>query len=257
MRPGCRRARAARPRRSVSDGRAAERRPAAVGSGAARISGARFVRRRLAEELRTAPVTYAYLAIVSATTVALATVGARLANRILLAQSTNLHHLAHDPVRVLVSSPLWLAGPSAAAAAAVGLPLVLAPAERRLGSRRTIEIFALGHVGATLVTAAGLWVALRLDAVEREVVNARDVGASYGLIAVATASTATLAPQLRRRITTLFIAVLAAVLLISPEFTNAGHVVAALIGLGCRRIVARATSADGSKGKAYRKADPS
>jgi hypothetical protein len=154
-------------------------------------------RPRLVAWVRSAPLTYSYLAVLFVTTWVLAGASVRITNRLLLAQSTNLHQLARDPVRVLISSAFWLTGTFSLLVWAALLTLVLAPVERRIGSWRLGIVFTIGHVGATLLTAAGLWTALRLDAVERTVVNARDVGASYGLLAVAAAATYLLAPRLR------------------------------------------------------------
>lgn len=206
------------------------------------LAAAARPRARIADELRAAPVTYAYFAILCVTTLVLVELGARLADRVLLAQSTNLDHLARDPLRVLVGSAFWLSSASGLAVTAAWFAFVLAPAERRLGSRRTVEIFAVGHVGATLVTAAGLWVALRFDAVERSVVHARDVGVSYGLFAVAGALTSTLAPSVRRRYASLLVATLVGIFAVAPSFTNAGHAVALLLGLACTPLLARAAS---------------
>jgi Rhomboid-like protein len=98
---------------------------------------------------------------------------------------------------VLISSAFWLSNSRDLLLMAVLFTLLLAPVERRIGAWRTGSVFALGHIGATLLTAAGLWAALRFDAVERSVVNARDVGTSYGLLATAAALTYLLTPRLR------------------------------------------------------------
>lgn len=192
--------------------------------------------RRVATELRSAPLTYGYLALLCGTTWALALVGPRLANRVLLDASTNLRHLAHDPVRVLVGSAFWLASPYELAAVATASLLVVARVERRLGWRRTVAVFLAGHVGATLLTAAGLWIALQADAVEHNVVNARDVGASYGVLAVAGVFTYGVRPGLRAWYWRGALGVLLVVVAVSPSFTNVGHVLAFVIGLACRRL---------------------
>ncbi len=135
--------------------------------------------------LRSAPVSGVYLFILLITTWVLQTSSARIANQLLLERSTNLHQLAHDPIRVLVASAFWL---DTTWQLVLWVPLVLvivAPLERMLGSGRTIGVLAAGHIGATLLTAGGLWLALRADAVEHSVANARDVGPSYAFFAAA------------------------------------------------------------------------
>jgi len=189
--------------------------------------------------MRTAPATYAYASILLITSWVLQTSSTKIADRLLLERSTNLHHLTHDPVRVLIASAFWLEDGTQFFLWLVLLTLVVAPFERRVGSRLTIGVFAIGHVVATLLTAAGLWVALRVDAVERSVVNARDVGASYGFLAVA----ACFGYLIDRRVRPLYfggliliVAVLAAVW---TDFTAFGHLVSVALGLACYPLVRR------------------
>jgi hypothetical protein len=197
----------------------------------------RATRPRVKAGIRSAPATYGYAAILFVTTWVLASSRGRLANRLLLAQSTNLHQLARDPVRVLISSAFWLPGTGTLLLWVALLTLVVAPVERRIGSWRTGVVFAVGHVGATLVTAAGLWSALRFDLVERSVVTARDVGPSYGVLGVAGALTYLLAPRLRPGYAALLLLGAAAVAALSHTFTDFGHLLAVLLGLACRRVV--------------------
>jgi rhomboid family protein len=196
-------------------------------------------RPRLIAWVRSAPATYVYVAILFVTTWVLASSSGRLANHLLLEQSTNLHHLARDPMRVLISSAFWLTDGTTLVVWVVLLTLVAAPMERRIGSWRTAIVFGIGHVGATLLTAAGLWVALHVDAVERSVVDAQDVGASYGLLAVAAAFTYLLAPRLRLPYAAALLAGVAAVAVVWHTFTDFGHLLAVLLGLACYPIVAR------------------
>ena len=64
-------------------------------------------------------------------------------------------------------------------------PLVLAPAERWLGTLRTIVAFFIGHVGATLITAAVLALLIHHDYLPRRLRDVVDVGSSYGFMCVA------------------------------------------------------------------------
>jgi hypothetical protein len=191
------------------------------------------LRTALRDAIRTAPVTSAYLLVLVVTTWVLQTTSARISNRLLLEQSTNLHHLAHDPIRVLIGSAMWLSTGWELLVWAALFPFVLAPVERRLGSGRTTLVFAAGHLGATLLTAAGLWVALRIDLVEKSVINARDVGPSYGFFAVAALMTAFVERRLRTFYVAGLVILLVVTLAVSQSFTDVGHLLALLIGFAC------------------------
>jgi hypothetical protein len=191
--------------------------------------------------VRSAPATYGYLAILLVTTRILAGLSDRLSDRLLLGQSTNLHHLGHDPVRVLLSSPFWTPGAHELVTSAVLFTLVLAPVERRIGSPRTIGLFAIGHIGATLITGAGLWLALRFDAVEQSVVNARDVGTSYGFFAVAAAMTYLLRRELRAPYAAGLAGYLATTAVLSNGFGDYGHFIAMALGFASLPFVRHAS----------------
>ncbi len=72
--------------------------------------------------------------------------------------------------------------------------LVLAPAERWLGTVRWLVVFVTGHVGATLATAAGLWLAIRWRLAPTSLSDVIDVGVSYGFAALAAVFTYRLPP---------------------------------------------------------------
>ncbi|HEY5057930.1 MAG TPA: rhomboid-like protein [Gaiellaceae bacterium] len=204
------------------------------------MNGRFSLRAALRDGIRTAPLTSAYLLVLVVTTWVLQTSSPRIANRLLLEQSTNLHHLAHDPIRVLVGSAFWLGAGWELLLWAPLFALVLAPVERRLGSGRTTLVFAAGHIGATLFTAAGLWVALHVDVVEKSVINARDVGPSYGFFAVAALMTAFVDPRLRRPYAAGLVVLVVALLAVSQSFTDAGHLLATGLGFACLPLAGRA-----------------
>ena len=193
----------------------------------------RSVSRDARAYVRSAPATYVYLFVLLITAWVLQTSSAQVAHRLVLERSTNLHHLATDPVRVLVASAFWVSAAWEVLPWAVLFTIVLAPAERWLGTRRWAAVFAAGHVGATLLTAAGLWAAIRLDAVDASVSRSADVGVSYGFLAVA----AVLVYRLPRRRRLPYIAVLAGyiaiALFVRGTFTDAGHLLALAIGFAC------------------------
>jgi hypothetical protein len=193
---------------------------------------------RLMAYVRSSPVTYAYLAILFATSSTLVGVGGRHADRLLIEQSTNLENLGHDPVRVLISSAFWVPGRRDLIIAAVLFTFVLAPVERRIGSWRTFGVFAIGHLGATLLTAAGLWIALQLDAVESSVAHARDVGTSYGFFAVAAAMTYLLVGAIRVPYAVALVGYLSVAAVSSKGFGDYGHLAAMALGFAAYPLVA-------------------
>lgn len=192
--------------------------------------------------VRAAPVTTTYLLVLAATSTAFSLTSTRSRDRLLFDLSTNLHQLARVPVRVLVASAFWLGGWSQLLLWAVLLLAVLAPVERRLGSRRTLIAFAIGHIGATLVVAAGLLVALRLGAVDPLVERARDVGASYGFLAVAALATYLLPRALRLPYAVLLSGCILFLVATSGSFTDFGHLTAVAIGLACYPLARRPPS---------------
>ena len=189
--------------------------------------------RRVRQTIRSARATFCYLLVLAATTGVLSVSSTRTDDRLLFELSTNLHQLARVPVRVLVASAFWIGGWSQFALTACLFAAVVVPVERRLGWRRTTLAFAAGHVGATLLVAASLWIALHLDAINATVADARDVGASYGFFAVAGLATYLLGP--RQRIP--YFAALAGYVVFAAavwrSFTDFGHLTAFSIGLAC------------------------
>ena len=198
-------------------------------------------RPRIAAYIRSSPVTYGYLVILFVTSWILAGLGDRLGDRLLLEQSTNLDNLGHDPVRVLLSSAFWLPGGRDLVISALLFTLVLAPVERRIGPWRTIGLFAIGHVGATLLTGAGLWIALHFDAVEPSVVHVRDVGTSYGFYAVAAGMTYLARRHLRRPYLAALVGYLSIAAALSGDFGDYGHLTAMALGFAGYPLVARAS----------------
>lgn len=200
-------------------------------------------RPRVLGYVRSAPGTYAYLFVLLITSWVLQTSSSRIANALLQERSTNLHHLATDPLRVLFSSAFWVGSLTDWLVWVALFTIFVAPVERWIGTGRTAIVFLLGHVGATLITAGGLWVALHSDLVESSVANARDVGASYGFAAVA----AVLAYRFSRRWRLLYVAGLVGYagvsLALNHNFTYWGHLIALAIGFACYPLVPRTADA--------------
>lgn len=190
--------------------------------------------------VRSAPATYVYLAVLFLTSWILQTSSSRVADALLQERSTNLYHLSRDPLRVLLSSAFWVGSFRAWLGWVVLLTVFAAPVERWLGTARTVLVFFIGHVGATLITAAGLWVSLHSDLVERSVVHARDVGASYGAAAIAAILTYRLPRRWRPVYAGALVGFAGVSLALDHNFTYWGHLIAVVLGLACYPL-ARAT----------------
>ena len=124
-------------------------------------------------------VTVAYAATLVAVSAVLLILGPYVQDRVLRHASTNLHNLAHGHFGTLLGSafvveagPMWVWLP--------GLICLLAVCETLFGSLRLIVAFAVGHIGATLLVAAGLAVAVESHWQAASVARAIDVGMSYG-----------------------------------------------------------------------------
>ena len=189
--------------------------------------------------LRAAPATIVYLLLLSSTTLLVHSLSSSAADRVLDSESTNLDHLARDPLHVLVGSAFLMPG---GLRALLTLPLwgaLVALAEWDLGTRLVALVFSVGHVGATLLVAAGLRVGVQADVIGRSVMNVQDVGPSYGFFAIAGAMTALLGPGLRRISVSLLVLCVTVPLVTSHRFSDVGHLLALGIGFACVPIVAR------------------
>ena len=105
--------------------------------------------------------TMAYAVIVTGVAVALYTLGPKVADRVIRRVSTNLHNLSHGRFGTLLESAFVIdAGPIYVWLP--GLVCLLWLAELMWGSARLVVAFVTGHVGATLLVAAGLTAAVEL-----------------------------------------------------------------------------------------------
>jgi hypothetical protein len=180
--------------------------------------------------LRCAPGTFTYLFILIVTTWVLRSSTQDLRHALLTEHSTNLDHLRHDPITVLVSSAFWVTAPELALWL-VCFPLVLAPAERWLGTMRTIVAFFVGHVGATLVTAATLALLINHHQLPRSLRDVVDVGSSYGFFCVAALFTYRLPHRWRWPWALTLLGGSIVLMAVREGFTDFGHFTAILIGL--------------------------
>jgi hypothetical protein len=186
-------------------------------------------------------VGYASTLIVVATTLVI--LGPRVEGAVVSHLSTNVYNLARGHVATLVGSVfvtsdgfiyVWLPG----------LICLLALAELFWRSRRLILAFGLGHIGATLIVGVGLAAAIRCGWVPISVAHASDVGISYGAMAVLGALTVVIPPRWRPAWVGWWLVVALLAVFAGDDFTNAGHLVALIIGMSLSarfRVVAHWT----------------
>ncbi|MFI9511144.1 rhomboid-like protein [Nocardia sp. NPDC052566] len=189
--------------------------------------------RRIVPAIRThlsaAPASTAYAFTLFVTWWTLRGVGDSVERRLIFSASTNLYNMRHNPIQVLVASAFWTDGGFPWTTIASFL-IVMAAAERWLGTSRWILLFATGHIGATLLTVTGISHAIDHHMIPFKVAVAADVGTSYGFSAVLAA----MAFRFRGVVRLSWAVTLTVVLVIAavrgPTFTDYGHLCAVAIG---------------------------
>ncbi|MFD7848212.1 rhomboid-like protein [Nocardia sp. NPDC059764] len=186
------------------------------------------------------PATYSYVGVLMAVAVALTMVSAPRETRILLHASTNLHNLTNGRFGTLFSSA-FLVGEGAATAFLIVpmLACLLALAERRLGAVKLVHTFFVGHIGATVLVALGLWVAVQSQLVPGSIAMVQDVGVSYGSMTVVGALVAVLPPHRRWVWAGTWLSFALGGVVLWHTFTNVGHFLALCLGLGIGRLTIR------------------
>ena len=176
-------------------------------------------------------VTCAFAAALAAVAFALIHFGPRVQSHVIRSASTNLHNLGEGRVGTLISSAfvnpvdsiqIWLPGVVA----------VLALGELLWHSRRLLVAFAVGHIGATLLVAAGLAAAVSVGLQSRSIADVADVGMSYGSVAVLGTFTAAIPRRWRAAWTGWWLAVASSSVVSSGgDFTACGHGLALILGM--------------------------
>ncbi|MFJ9696578.1 rhomboid-like protein [Kitasatospora sp. NPDC101183] len=128
------------------------------------------------------PFTLGYLAVVATTTTFANLADPELVQRLQEASSSDGHNLLHHPVRALVLSGFWVAG-EVWVPYLWGFALTLAPLERRVGPARAAAVFAVGHVGATLLSQGVVMGAVATGRMGTDAMDRLDIGVSYGVLA--------------------------------------------------------------------------
>jgi hypothetical protein len=173
--------------------------------------------------------TMAYGVILFSVYAALAALGPSARDRVLEHASTNLHNLSHGHLGTLFVSA-FVVDAGSIALWLPGLLCLLGLGELLWRSTRLIVAFLVGHVGATVLVAAGLTAAVTLDWMPAAVARVTDVGMSYGAAAVLGTFTAAIPGRWRSPWIGWWLAVGVAVITVGRDFTDVGHVVALILG---------------------------
>jgi hypothetical protein len=176
-------------------------------------------------------MTLAYAFVVTCVSTALQCLGPAVQGRVISHASTNLHNLSHGCVGTLLGSAFVVdAGPIYVWLP--GLVCLLAMAELTWGSSRLVLAFTVGHIGATLLVAAGLASAVLFGWLSwPSVARATDVGMSYGAAAVLGGLTMAMSRRWRPGWIGWWLAVGVAVVAVGRDFTDVGHAVALVLGM--------------------------
>jgi hypothetical protein len=175
-------------------------------------------------------ITVGYATALSTVSTALFILGPRVQHQVIRHASTNLHNLAHGHVGTLLGSAFVIdAGPFYVWLP--GLVCLLALAELIWHSGRMAVVFVVGHIGTTLLVAAGLLAAVEFGWLPLSISHASDVGMSYGAVAVLGALTAAVPQRWRPAWIGWWLSVGVAVAAVGAEFTDAGHSIALLLGM--------------------------
>ena len=196
-----------------------------------------------------APLTYSWLFVLLVTTLIQHSLSLRRLHALLQKESTNLHHLASDPIRVLLESLLWIDGrywwPYL-----VVFTLFLAPAERWLGRWRWLAVGLTCHVVATYVGEGFLYWTIQRAMASPRLIDARDVGVSYVVTGIVGVLTYHVARPWRWAYLALSVLLFGVALAVRSNFTSVGHLCALGVGLACYPLVKARPATDWNPGSA-------
>ncbi|MGW4805918.1 rhomboid-like protein [Kitasatospora sp. NPDC004272] len=201
------------------------------------MTSAELRRRLLRPGLRAVPTPRAnpfalgYLGLLLGTTLYARFGDPETVHRLQALSSTDAHNLLAHPALSLVGSGLWVAGP-------VWMPyfwafaLTVAPLERRIGGLRALGVFGAGHVAATLLSQTVVVAAVATDHAEAGLLDAMDIGVSYGVLASLGALAGLLGPTGRKVALGAGLALIAHQVATDPDLvTSVGHPAALAVGV--------------------------
>ncbi|WHM41231.1 rhomboid-like protein [Streptomyces sp. BPTC-684] len=186
------------------------------------------------------PFTFAYTLLLLLTSLYMEFGDPDTVRTLIEGSSTDVQHLSRTPVLVLLASALWIAG-GISSPWAVGFVFVLTALERRVGGLRTVGVFLLGHVVATLVTEVPVGVSVMAGQLPDSSLHRLDYGISFGLMASVGALAGLLSPLLRWPLLGVMAVLLTQDLLdMADPLASWGHPTALLVGVACWPVLRRA-----------------
>jgi hypothetical protein len=185
-------------------------------------------------------VTAAYAVVLAVIGGTLLVLGPNVQSAVVSRLSTNLYNLANGHLATLVASAFVTDGDDIYFLLP-GLMCLLALGELVWSGRGLILAFAVGHVGATLLVAVGLTVAIGAGWLPVSVAHASDVGISYGGVAVLGALTTVIPPRWRPVWIGWWLSSTALVAASGADFTAVGHLLALMLGMGLSRRLGLST----------------
>lgn len=193
--------------------------------------------RRLHEWVISAPATFGYIAVFTATTIVQRTTPPNLVDLLTSVNSTSLVQLRLAPLSALADSAVWVADHGTGLAAYIaGFATFVAWAERRYGTPRIIVICLAGHVLGTLLTARVELHAIRAGLAPESLATSTDVGVSYIMVAGIAAAVLVMRRRWKVICGLALAAGVIAPVFISQTIWDLGHVLATLCGLAAAAV---------------------
>ncbi len=185
---------------------------------------------RTVSRLTLVRVTVVYAAALTAVSIALVLRGPAAEHSVIRHASTNLHNLHRGHLGTLLDSAFVVdAGP--VIYWLPGLVCLLALGELQFRSARLVVAFATAHLGATVLVAVGLLIAVRHGLLPPAVSRAEDVGMSYGAVGVLGALSAAIPRPARPLWVAGWIGVVVGAAAVLRDFTSVGHGIALALGM--------------------------
>ena len=182
--------------------------------------------------VRRAPGTFIWLAILFVTTIIIKSASPEYAHWLLERRSTNIHFLDQSPVRVLISSALFLDG-GAWLFYFVIYNIFHVPAERWLGTGRWLLVLLIAHIGATYVSEGVLLWAINHGEAPQSARFTLDYGVSYALSGVVAILAYLMVKPWRYVYVAAVVFFYGLAVLEARDFTSVGHFTAAVLGFAC------------------------